>query len=65
MASVPSKYTIRAADFEPAYLALHRTGELLRRVEQAVAGLEECYVCPRDCGVNRLEDKTAACKTGR
>lgn len=59
------KYTIRAADFEPAYLALHRSGELLRRAEKAVAGLEECYVCPRDCGVNRLADKTAACKTGR
>jgi putative pyruvate formate lyase activating enzyme len=59
------KYAIRAADFEPAYLALHRTGELLRRAEEAVAGLEECYVCPRDCGVNRTIDKTAACKTGR
>ena len=59
-----SKYPINA-DFEPAYLALHRTGELLRRAEEAVAGLEACYVCPRDCGVNRLEDKTAACKTGR
>lgn len=63
--STSPKYTIRAADFEPAYLALHRTGELLRRAEEAVAGLEECYVCPRDCGVNRMLDKTAACKTGR
>ena len=44
---------------------LHRTGELQRRAEEAVAGLEACYVCPRDCGVNRLEDKAAACKTGR
>ncbi len=59
------KYTIRAADFEPAYLALHRSGKLLRRAEDAVAGLEACYVCPRNCGVNRLVDKTAACKSGR
>lgn len=63
--STASKYTIRAADFEPAYLALHRRGELLRRAEAAVAGLRECRVCPRDCGVDRLADKTAACKSGR
>lgn len=59
------KYLIKAADFEPAYLALHRTGELKRRAEQAVASLGECRVCPRDCGVDRLAGKTAACKTGR
>jgi putative pyruvate formate lyase activating enzyme len=59
------QYTIRAADFEPAYLALHHKGELKRRAELALAELEECHVCPRDCGVNRLIDKTAACKTGR
>jgi putative pyruvate formate lyase activating enzyme len=61
----PPKYLLCARDFEPAYLALHRHGELLCRAEEAVAQLETCYVCPRDCGVNRLEDKTAACKTGR
>jgi putative pyruvate formate lyase activating enzyme len=64
-AFAPEKYTLPATDFEPAYLALHRTGELLRRVEEAIAGLGECRVCPRDCGVDRLADKTAACKTGR
>jgi putative pyruvate formate lyase activating enzyme len=58
-------YTLKAADFEPAYLALHRTGELQRRAEAGLAGLGECYVCPRNCGVNRWVDKTAACKTGR
>lgn len=63
--STSPQYTLRAADFEPAYLALHRQGELQRRAEAAVAGLKACYVCPRDCGVNRLADKTAACKTGR
>jgi putative pyruvate formate lyase activating enzyme len=60
-----SQYTIRAADFEPAYLALHRAGELQRRAEKAIAGLRECRVCPRNCQVDRLVDKTAACKTGR
>ncbi len=59
------RFLIRAADFEPAYLALHRSGELQRRAEQAVAGLRECRVCPRQCGADRLADKTAVCKTGR
>jgi putative pyruvate formate lyase activating enzyme len=51
--------------FEPAYLRLYESGELQARVERAVAMLESCQVCPRDCKVNRLENKTAACHTGR
>ncbi|MGH7752316.1 MAG: radical SAM protein, partial [Gemmatimonadales bacterium] len=49
---------------EPAYLRLP-PGELHQRARQAVAGLADCRVCPRDCRVNRLEEKWAACKTGR
>ena len=50
--------------FRAAYLDLP-LGELHNRAERAVAMLEDCRACPRDCGVNRLEDKWAACKTGR
>ncbi len=50
--------------FRPAYLGLDRS-ELKRRVESAVAMLADCRACPRDCGVNRLEDHWSACKTGR
>jgi putative pyruvate formate lyase activating enzyme len=39
---------------EPAYLALVRTGELERRARRALADLESCAVCPRDCRVDRL-----------
>jgi putative pyruvate formate lyase activating enzyme len=39
--------------------------ELRDRARRAVALLEDCRLCPRDCGVNRLEDRWAACKTGR
>jgi len=39
--------------------------ELRARVERAVASLADCRACPRDCGVNRLEDRWSACKTGR
>src|SRR5687767_5467977 len=48
----------------PAYLSLSPR-ELDARVERALAALAECRACPRDCGVNRLEDRWSACKTGR
>ncbi len=50
--------------FRPTYLMLPRE-ELRERVARGVASLEDCRACPRDCGVNRLEDKWSACKTGR
>lgn len=59
------KFLLSSKDFEPAYLSLHRTGELKRRAHEAIESLSSCRVCPRDCGVDRLADKTAACKTGR
>ncbi len=50
--------------FRPTYLNLPRD-ELSERVARGVASLEECRACPRGCGVNRLDDRWAACKTGR
>ena len=53
-------------DFEPAYLALHRAGELAARAEAAVAELRSCRACPRDCGVDRTAGAGGAlCHTGR
>jgi putative pyruvate formate lyase activating enzyme len=46
------------------YLNLPR-GELDRRAAEAVAALRDCRLCPRDCGVDRVGGKWAACKTGR
>ncbi len=60
-----TQFTILSSRFEPAYLALHRSGELRKRAEEAVQRLSHCLVCPRDCGVDRIADKTAACHTGR
>jgi len=51
--------------FAPAYLRLYESGELERRVTRALALLESCTACPRNCRVNRLADKFAVCKTGR
>ena len=52
-------------DFEPAYLALYRSGELERRVGAALRELEDCCACPRNCHVNRLENVARVCHTGR
>lgn len=51
--------------FEPCYLALQRSGELPARVAAGLRELEDCRACPRNCGINRIENKTAACFTGR
>jgi len=52
-------------NFEPAYLSLYRRGELGARIERALEELADCCACPRDCHVNRLEDKQLICRTGR
>ncbi|MGD2127111.1 MAG: radical SAM protein [Desulfobacteraceae bacterium] len=50
---------------EPSYLQLYREGKLAERVETALTLLESCRLCPRECGVNRLEDERGFCETGR
>ncbi|MBI4241380.1 MAG: hypothetical protein HY613_06650, partial [Candidatus Rokubacteria bacterium] len=57
-------FTVRAREFEPAYLRLG-VGAIERRAEEAIAALSSCQVCPRNCRVDRLRDKTAVCKSGR
>lgn len=48
--------------FEPAYLKLHRTGELKQRAEQLWSVMESCELCPRACGVNRLDGDEGFCQ---
>ena len=57
-------FILSSQDFEPAYLALQRRGELARRAEQASAGLGHCTFCPRRCGANRLAGETGVCRAG-
>ncbi len=53
------------AEYQPAYLKLWQSGELSRRVELGLEKLADCTLCPRNCHVNRIEDKTKTCRTGR
>ena len=49
-------------DFEPAYLKLHKTGELRKRADELWAIMESCELCPRQCGVNRHEGENGFCQ---
>ena len=52
-------------EYEPVYLETWRRGLLDQKVEAALKELEECKVCPRNCGINRLQDEQRVCHTGR
>jgi len=51
-----------AADFEPAYLRLHRSGELKRRGQELWDMMKSCQLCPRMCGKNRLDGNEGFCR---
>jgi putative pyruvate formate lyase activating enzyme len=51
----------RKPGFEPSYLKLHRTGELRQRGEALWRVMESCRLCPRMCGVNKLNGEKGFC----
>jgi putative pyruvate formate lyase activating enzyme len=48
----------------PSYLNLIQDGVLAERAKAAADHLQDCTLCPRKCGVNRLAGETGVCKTG-
>ncbi len=52
----------QTSGFEPAYLPLHKSGELKKRAEALWHIMEACQLCPRECGVNSLEGMTGFCR---
>ncbi|MDW8309803.1 MAG: radical SAM protein, partial [Verrucomicrobiales bacterium] len=59
------RFVLRRRDFAPAYLRLFESGELRERAARAVESLRSCRVCPRDCEVDRLNDRAGVCRIGR
>ncbi len=47
----------------PGYMALYRSGELEQRAERLEARLDECDICPRECGARRLRGKVGSCNS--
>ncbi len=49
-------------DFEPAYLDLHRCGELKGRGKELWRIMKNCKLCPRESGKNRFRGEEGTCK---
>lgn len=52
-------------NFVPAYLRAFEEGFLQERAHQAIESLRSCRVCPRDCEIDRFNNKIGVCKSGR
>jgi putative pyruvate formate lyase activating enzyme len=48
----------------PSYLALAGTGELEDRIARACELLPSCTICPRHCGVDRIQGEPGYCRGG-
>jgi putative pyruvate formate lyase activating enzyme len=49
----------------PSYVKAYQNGKLDMIIKKAFALLEACTICPRRCGVNRLNDEEGFCKIGK
>ncbi len=48
--------------WQPVYVRAEAEGKFAERIEQAYGILEECRLCPRRCGVNRLKGQKGFCR---
>lgn len=53
---------VPCGEFEPAYLNLHRAGDLPARAEALWAMMGPCRLCPRECGADRLRGERGFCR---
>jgi putative pyruvate formate lyase activating enzyme len=59
------QFALARKDFVPAYVRAFQEGVLEERAKQAVESLRSCRVCPRDCEIDRFNNKIGVCKSGR
>ena len=50
------------SDWQPAYMKLEAEGKFADRIREVYAILEKCEICPRRCGVNRLDGEIGFCR---
>jgi len=50
--------------FVPSYVHLHENGELNHRIQLLKEFLKGCRLCPRECGINRIEGEVGLCQAG-
>ncbi len=51
-------------NFRPGYLKLWKENQLTTLMESAYRELENCRLCPHECGVNRRKGEKGVCQTG-
>lgn len=51
--------------YECGYLKLYETGSIDLIIDKLYKLLENCRLCPRECKVNRLDDKRGFCRSGK
>src|ERR1700751_1328637 len=59
------RFILSRKDFVPAYLKTFEEGTLQGRAAEAIEALRSCRVCPRDCEIDRFNNKIGVCKSGR
>ena len=51
-------------EFRPVYLKTYENGEFEKKINLAFQKLENCSICPRNCGFNRLKSEKGICSSG-
>jgi putative pyruvate formate lyase activating enzyme len=59
------RFFVSRKDFVPAYVQAFEEGILQQRAAEAVASLRSCRICPRDCEIDRFNNKIGVCRSGR
>src|SRR5260370_27769838 len=59
------RFVCSRENFVPPYLRAFEEGILQERADEAIEALRSCRVCPRDCEIDRLNNKIGVCKSGR
>src|SRR5947209_8285207 len=59
------RFVVPRKDFVPAYVRTFEKGVLQQRATEAVDSLRSCRVCPRDCEIDRFNNRIGLCKSGR
>jgi len=50
--------------YSPRYIKLHEKGKLTKKIRSLNEILAKCSLCPRRCGVNRIQGELGYCKAG-
>lgn len=49
-------------DVVPGYIRLHQNGQLKKRGQELWSSMNNCRLCPRECGVDRLRGREGFCR---